>query len=278
MTPEVWDKLTSFEKKQFTEIQMKQLNNIELTSKQVTKKVNLPYTIVEDEIISEPLDIKDDIVQSIANKMATKIDSLALASMGAEDILIAAQAGMDLAKGKDKSVVGMWSNQDDVMHFQNQTKTIYNKDPFALKDPVLLHHYKMPIKYDLWVEYPELGHKYKVGSHHKIEGMVFEVVEHEKNILKQEIVISFVEEPNIGITGPDDNMMDGIGNGDSIKDLFGSNGSPSVMDEKVSIDELTITVPAEEPHTDPDTGHINLKERSERSKMFYELTHGVDLE
>lgn len=175
---------------------------------------------------------------------------------------------VDLAIKHDEFKVSMLVNDDGVMHFfENQTKTIYNTEPYEKKDPLLLQYYKLPIKYELWEQYPKLAQKYKVGSHHKMDDIVFEVMEHDKNIANQDIIIVFKEAENIGIIGPNDSLMDGI----TGKDLYGHDWTPPLM-KGVSLDhKLTITIPKEE------TVHIKLKERSERSKLFYELTHGVSL-
>lgn len=159
-------------------------------------------------------------------------------------------------------------DKDGVMHFENQTTTIYNTEPYEKKDPLLLKHYNMSIEYKLWEEYPKLAQKYKVGSHHKIDDIVFEVMEHDKNIANQDIIIVFKEADNLGMTGPNDSLMEGIIG----KDLYGHEWAPSVM-EGVPLDhKLTITLPK-----DDDTSHIKLQKRSARSKLFYELTHGVSL-
>ena len=71
ITSEVWDKLTSGEKKEFTELLKKQYDNIELTSKQVAVKVNLPYTVVSEEMVDEYGDtivFIDKVMKSIAEK------------------------------------------------------------------------------------------------------------------------------------------------------------------------------------------------------------------
>lgn len=168
---------------------------------------------------------------------------------------------------------------DYVMYLfdDNQTKTIYNKDPFVKKDPKLVNHYKLPIEYKLWEKYPKLKQKYKIGSHHKMDDMVFEVVDYEKNMC-QDIIIVFKEAENIGMTGPNDHLMAGIGvNHDPMKDdldLFDPNNP---MDE-VTLDKLTITVPKEEDYPFKVTDAVvplssPVCKRSQRSKMFYELTH-----
>lgn len=76
---EAWDKLTSGEVKEFTEVLMKQHDNLELTSKQVAVKVNLPYTVVSEEMVDEYGDtivFKDKVMKSIAEKLKDNSISL----------------------------------------------------------------------------------------------------------------------------------------------------------------------------------------------------------
>ena len=301
----VWDKLTSVEKKEFSQLLKAQTDNIKVTnnpafivskeesdkfdlsdmtipppgialeSKMVTKKVHLPYTVVSEEMVDEfeqVLSVKDGVVQSVAKQIAAEADlkimQEAKAALSGESASLYDKAKKMIFSvdpgSKDKSGVSLWSNKDDLQHF-DQSKTIFNTEPFELKDQSMLMHYKLPITYELWDQYPELKQKYKVGAIHKMEGTVFEVVGHEKDILHHEIVILFKEAENIGMTGPNDSLMDGIGGngGDTLKGIF--------LDDKVTIDELTITPPAD------DIEVINLKERSERSKLFHKLTHGESL-
>lgn len=315
LSQNVWDKLTAVEKKEFSQLLKAQTGNLEMTSnppfivskeasdkfkwkdkinfgpmtpgkitpaghiqlttKEVTKKVHLPYTVVEEEIIDEnELELKYMVDGAISNQLppAPKKGNPLEVTPTLYDKAKKMIFGVDPAKGKDESMVSVWSNQDDVLSLQNQTKTIFNKpynespDFMKPKDPSLLKYYVMPINYEDWDQFPQLKVKYKIGSHHKYEGTVFEVVNHDKDILHQQFKITMKEDEFIGMTGPDDHLMDGIEGpgvtvgGTTMEDLFG--GDAAILDE------LSITPPADD---------IELKKRSERSKMFYELTHKVKL-
>lgn len=122
--------------------------------------------------------------------------------------------------------------------------------PDKAKDPKLLEHYTQLINFEIWEQSPQLRIRYKVGSHHKMEGMIFKVIKYDKYISTQhekQIKIQFIEDPTVSITGPDDTLMAGIPITNT-KQISTSNTTPKKVVEPF--------VP-----------------KTEREKMFSELTN-----